>query len=108
MALAAVGLIILFLLSEFSKPVEVKVGEIDESFISKKISTKGIVLWRYFTKNTLLFELADGNKIKAVLFSPSIEEIGTIEKNSAVEIEGIVKMYKGDLEIVVERVRKID
>ena len=108
LALAAIGLITLFLLSELSKPVEVKIAEIDLSFIGKRVSAKGIVKWKYFTKNTLLFELADGNKIKAVLFSPSSEELSAIKKNSVIVVEGVVKKYKGSLEIVVERVREID
>ena len=55
----------------------------------------------------MLFEINDGNKIKGIIFNPTKEE-KEIKQNNFIELIGRVEKYENELEIVVEKVNKID
>lgn len=105
-SLAGIALLIVF--SMVFSPKETTVKSISEESIEKGVIVKGIVQKVFFTKNTLLFEIADPEKIRAVKFSPTKKELETIKENNFVELEGTVKKYNGELEIVAKNVKKID
>ena len=102
------GILLLAAMSAATKPLEVSIPEINGGMLQKKVSTEGIVKNRFYSKNTLLFELADGKSIKAVVFSPTEKELKEIENSAVIRIEGTVQEYKGKIEIVAEKVKRID
>lgn len=105
--LSVLGVCLLLFLNEIDKPMQLSVGEISKEHLSKKIITIGTVQRRFYTKNTLLFELWGDAKISAVLFAPNNDELAAIENDVTVVVEGIVKEYRGRLEVVVEKVRRV-
>jgi len=101
------GILLLAAMSAATKPLEVSIPEINGGMLQKKVSTEGIVKNRFYSKNTLLFELVDGKSIKAVV-SPTEKELKEIENSAVIRIEGTVQEYKGKIEIVAEKVKRID
>jgi cytochrome c-type biogenesis protein CcmE len=108
LAISLLGIAVLFAIDYLNAPEEIRISEIQESMVFQRVKTKGIVEWRHFAKNTLLFEIQDLQKIKAVLFNPSKKELSEVNEKKLVEITGKIQKYKGELEIVVERVNQID
>jgi DNA/RNA endonuclease YhcR with UshA esterase domain len=105
--LSVAGLGALLVLSGMQSPKQLRVDEIGNSFLSEKVSTKGIVMWSRLAKGVLIFEIQDIGRIKCVVFTPAAEHLAAVRKGRVVEVEGTVKMYKGALEIVAERVKAI-
>lgn len=98
------GIILLLFLVFMEEPLEISPGEIDESWISKKVISQGMVGKRFFAKNTLFFSLGEGDGLRVVVFSPTIRELVEIRDNELVKVRGVVKKYKGQLEIIAEEV----
>jgi len=105
---SVIGIASLLFLVLIEEPLKISVSEIDDSFLDKRVVSEGIAKERYFAKNTLFFSLFDEGSIKVVYFSPSIKTIGTIRENVKLRVKGVVKSYKGQLEIVAEEIELID
>jgi|SRR3989344_8427667 len=54
------------------------------------------------------FTLENGASISAVYFKPSPEELVWLRENSTIEAVASVSIYRGELELIIERVQKID
>ena len=106
-ALSLIGLVATLAFSVLFEPQEISLKEIDAGFEGKAVKSKGFVRSSFKIQNTLITELFDGKKFKAVKFNPTWEEQEALGKNSFVEVEGKVQKYNGELEIVIARVRKI-
>jgi len=106
LAAAVAGIALLFLASSIDTPLQIRTGEINKELIGKSIEVMGVVLWSAKKNNTMLFELYDGNKIKAVLFNPSLSQSALVKKGVFLRITGKAKSYKGEMEIVAERVER--
>lgn len=109
LALAVAGLLALAAIAELQKPTAVEIGEISEGMLGEEVSAAGIVTWRQYTKNALIFGIEDSAaRINAVRFSPGVEELAVVERGAAVRVSGTVKRYKGKLEIVAESVQLLE
>ncbi|MCX8158301.1 MAG: OB-fold nucleic acid binding domain-containing protein [Candidatus Diapherotrites archaeon] len=98
---------ILFLIHFFEGnniTTELRISDINKNFIDKKISVKGIVSWAKLSKGILFFELQDKGNIYCLIFYPTVDEISLVKKGNSLKIKGVVKEYKGNLEIIVEEV----
>ena len=108
---AALGLILLFLLNAFAQPQEIQLHQLDESFLDKRIEVQGEVSSHYLANNVLIFTLDDSiglGKIKCVVFSPTIEQKAMVSNNAQLRVQGKVQDYKGELEIVAEKILALD
>lgn len=105
---AVVGILLLFFLEISIKPVPLKIGLISGKDIDSMVSVNARIDWVKKTPNSLMLGLNDGNRINAVLFSPTVSESNFLKKNSFAKIEGKVKRYNENLEIVIQRVDLID
>lgn len=106
LSLAVLGIIVLFIVSYSYEAHAVKISEISEEIKGEHVIVCGRIDSSYIAKNVLIFTINDGAKIKGVVFNPGREEYSLIRKNSFVEIEGRVEIYKGELEIIAGKVRK--
>ncbi|MFA4907195.1 MAG: OB-fold nucleic acid binding domain-containing protein [archaeon] len=94
----------LLFLSLFVEPAQITIGEINPGMAGQRIVVTGIVKGAFFAKNTLFFSLSDGNEVKAVLFSPSNEEISLAKKGKRLKAIGKVAEYRGEMELVAEKI----
>ena len=106
-ALSIAGLVAVLAFSALFEPKEISLKEIDGTFEGKAVRSKGFVNSSFMIRNSLIVELFEGKKFKAVKFNPTEIELEALRKNSFVEVEGKVQRYNGSLEIIIERVRKI-
>ena len=107
LALAILGILAVFAFAALSQPIEVKVKELGESNIGKKVVLNGIVTSAYLRKGSLIFEIFDGKKINGVKFSPTLEEKLAVRKENELRIEGTVQKYNGKLEIIAEKIYSV-
>ncbi len=99
-----IGLFGIFLVSQFSKPIKLDMNNLSKEYIGRNVIVTGKVLGSFRRNGNLFFKLGNNGKtLNAVAFSSSID----VRKNDEVEVEGRLKIYKGDLEIVVSKVRLI-
>lgn len=78
-----------------------KISELDESWLGTPVKLNAKVVSASQGKGMLFLELYDGTgKIRAVSFSP--EEAG-VTKGGFATFEGKVQLYKGELELVIEK-----
>ncbi len=104
--LAIVGTGLLFLFNQAIEPREVRIEEIGRGLVGERVSVVGKVNWAMERENFVLFTLDDGAKIKAIKFNPSKEEKVIARKDSFVLVTGKVQLYKNELEIVAEEIKR--
>lgn len=102
------GIALLFLTDLFNTPAQLSIGEISKELEGEQVKVKARVSWNSLKNNVLLFGLYDGNSIKAVIFSPSLEQRALVRNGLFLEIEGKVQLYNGELEIVAEQVGRYE
>ena len=104
------GLVILFIGVQYVEAKVISIGEISEDEIGALVSVEGRVYSSYYNGEHLFFTLKDDTgKIKIVIFENSIKRLkinpGEIRNGVKMGIEGEVKKYKGELEILPERIQ---
>ena len=104
------GLAILFVGVQFVEARVISMGEIGEDEIGTLVSVEGRVYSSYYNGEHLFFTLKDNTgKIKIVIFENSIKKLkinpGEIRNGVEIRIEGEVKKYEGELEILPERIQ---
>ncbi|MFH1586389.1 MAG: OB-fold nucleic acid binding domain-containing protein [Candidatus Diapherotrites archaeon] len=102
------GIILLLFLAFMEEPLEISPGEIDESWLDKRVISQGKVGERFFANDTLFFSLGGEGGLRVVVFSPTVRELAGVRENEFVRIRGVVKKYKGQLEIIAEEVESVD
>lgn len=108
LACGIAGAIILFYYSLLVTPEAVSISEINEEMLGDRVEVEARVEWRFEKNSVLMFTLDDGNKIKAVRFSPNAVERFAVQKNAFLKVVGRVQKYRGELEIIAERVELLD
>jgi exonuclease VII large subunit len=100
------GIISLFLLNKHTKPTHLKISELREEMDFVKIV--GTIERKYVSKTgTVFLTVRDqSGKIKAVIFKGVANHYG-IKRGDEVEITGDVQTYRGELEIIVKKIRAI-
>lgn len=94
----------LLLISLNSEPEPMSIKEAREN-LGAWVRVCGVVKWVKKGRSFTIFKLYDGSSI--LVFSPRNLEV---EKGDVVEVSGLVKIYKGNVEIVVgerDLVRKV-
>lgn len=105
---SVIGLVSLFLITQFEEVENIPIGKIDESHMGQMVKVNGEVTDKYVSKDGhLFFDLTEnGNNIKIVLFNNKLNDLGLKpeEIKGKIEIIGIVKKYKGEMEILPEKI----
>jgi DNA/RNA endonuclease YhcR with UshA esterase domain len=105
----AVGFFALFLISQ-QEPKLFSVSEITENMIGEKASVRGIAE-RPRVRDSLTMQLADENstaKINVVMFNPTEVMLNSFKAGDAVIVNGEISIYKGELEIIANKISKIE
>ena len=108
LALAAVGIGLLFIYTENAEPASLRISEIGKEWIGKEIQTHGIIQRTVSGENFLSFELKDQNLVSAVLFNPTLSQRALIQKNFRVKVFGKIQKQNGKLQIQVKEVNAFD
>lgn len=98
-----IGILILLAVSESIEVNESKISLISKKDIDKAVRLKGKITYIKETPGLFIFNLEDSSgKIKVIAFK---QESFQLEKNSIVEIEGVVKEYNNELEVQADRIK---
>lgn len=95
------GLLLLFIFSRISEIKEIGIDKISRENLDEKIKTKGIVTDFTQKKNVNFIEM-NSSEIQIVFF----DEI-ELKKGDLIEVTGEVKLYKGKLEVVANKIKKV-
>jgi len=97
LSLSLIGILILLLKKKKKDLSSSNISEIINSSIEKEVKIKGIVTKITNTPGLLILNIKDNTaEIKAIAFKEKEIEIN---KNDIIELQGIVKKYKNELEI---------
>lgn len=100
------GLIIIYMMEVTSTVPYTKVSEITSGDVGECVKVCGIVNKKYVTdKGHIFFNLKDNSSIKVVIFKNenSLITPEDIKDSSTLCLEGTVARYKGELEIIADR-----
>jgi len=103
---SAFGIALLFCTNAMFEPVQQQISEINGESVGQSVLIKGVVKWAMQKDGFVLFELHDGKTITAIKFSPSEQERQAATKGNFVEVIGKVQVYRNELEIVAQEIRK--
>lgn len=100
-----VGIISLFFLNRFAQPEQVKISQLKEGMNSVRVL--GEIKSKYISKTgTTFLQLNDkSGAIKAVAFKGVSAD--SIQRGDFVEVIGEVQEYRGELEVIVKKIRKL-
>ena len=104
-----IGLVILFVGVQQMEAKTIHIGEIGEKDIGTLVSVEGIVYSRYYNGEHLFFTLKDDkSRIKMVVFENTLNRLkidpNEIKNGIKIGVDGEVKKYKGEMEILPERI----
>jgi len=105
LVLSVIGLIVLFIGVNLVN-TKTNIGDIDESYIGKTVLISGNISSNYYNNGNVFLDVKDQTgKIKAVVFENTMKKLNINPKeiSGCVEIKGSVNEYKGELEIIAER-----
>lgn len=104
---STIGLVMLFFVSSYARPPNVKIFEITYDDVGRYTVITGRIESKYVHKDGhIFFDLKDDTgKMKVVLFSSTAktlesETLACLENGKNVEVKGKVDEYKGSLEII--------
>ncbi len=100
------GLAIIYIMEITTTIPYTELSDITKDNIGEHIKACGTVNKKYVTdKGHIFFDLKDNTSIKVAIFKNNNNPVPpeNIENNKALCLEGTVKLYKGDLEIICDR-----
>jgi len=100
------GLIIIYMMEVTSTVPYTKISEITNDNVGECVKACGIVDKKYVTdKGHIFFNLKDNSSIKVAIFKNenSLITPESIENNTTLCLEGTITRYKGELEIIADR-----
>lgn len=113
-AISFIGILLLYTVTYVTAPSFVEIENIDNNHIGSNVRTRGEVVEKHITEEGhMFFDLEDGeHNIDVVIFESHVESYSIspeeIPKNSYLEIEGEVDIYRDDLQIIPRKIEIID
>ncbi len=101
-----IGLLGLYFISDFVEPKFISLEKIDESHLNEVVKTSGTIESIYLSDSSTLFiNMEDKDKILSIVKF----NVGhtNLKKGDYIEVEGEIKLYKNDLEIVAREIKKV-
>ncbi|MEA3430820.1 MAG: OB-fold nucleic acid binding domain-containing protein [Nanoarchaeota archaeon] len=96
------GITILFIMSQ-SLDINEKIISTDN--IGKDVKITGLVTRITDKENVMFIEISKPDKINACIFKNKINNID-IKVNDKVTVEGEIEEYKGNLELIINKIKK--
>lgn len=97
-----VGVVALFLVSENIAPQEIKISEISCADSGKDVKIHGRIAGVDEKEDIVVISVAQEKIIKVVAFKDGKLNL---QKGQVIEVEGEVRNYKGNLEIVADKMK---
>lgn len=107
---SAVGIVSLMVFSSMTSPEKVEVSSIGEDDIGSEVEVRGYIESVYKSEDgDIFFHVKEGKSvIDIALFSEDVKEMGIqenmIHEDKEVIIEGEVGMYRGELQILPDKI----
>lgn len=101
-----IGVTILFFISDNIEIKEKSIDKINKAEIGEKVKIKGIVNNIIDTDKVMIIEITQPSKINIIIFKEENEVI-KINNSDFVEVIGSVEEYKGEKEVIVDRLRVV-
>ncbi|MAG52735.1 MAG: hypothetical protein CMH62_02115 [Nanoarchaeota archaeon] len=102
LAISLLGLFTLLLILEYSEIPFYEIEEIEESQIETRVKVQGSIASIKETPGLYILKIKDQTGIiTAIVFK---EKIIDIQKNSEVEVEGIIQKYQEEIEIIIDKI----
>lgn len=108
--ISVIGIIALFLIVQFIEPAKVRVSEIDDSMNGQIIATEGMIKEMTKMGGNFFITLYDEKDIAVVMFKIQAEKndfVYQMKNGDWIRVEGKVAIYRGDLEIIAENIKKL-
>ncbi len=97
--------VLIYLIEKNHKKEIILISKIDQKYIEKNIKIQGKIVKQTINKNTLFFTLKDNSsQINIIAFKTN----KTLEKNKVFIIEGKVTTYDKKLEIIANKIEKLN
>ena len=104
----SICLVALYIISAQGFSFNVKVGEIDRSFMGKTVNITGKITGMFTNKGHIFFDLEDETgKVKVVLWDDTVEllrinnvNVSKISNGETLNVIGEVQLYRGELEVI--------
>ena len=103
---SVVGILILFIVSQNISVEEKTISRITFEDMDKKVKIKGFVENVIDTEKVVIINVVQPQNMDVVLFKEENETID-VKKDDLIEVIGKVEEYKGELEVIGQRVRVI-
>ncbi len=100
-----VGVAVLFFISDFSELGETDIQEITIDDLDKNVKVIGAVTKVIDTDKVIIMDIAQQEELKVVVFK---DKNVSLKRGDYIEVLGTVEEYKGELEIIGDRIRLID
>jgi len=90
-----------------SKPLQVRVQDIDETLLGKRVEVSGKVEDLFSKNGHIFFYLRNVSKIKVVAFRSTVKRLGLedLRDGDSVKVIGTVERYRGEIEIITKDLR---
>jgi len=105
---SAIGIIILFFLSQSLEPLSVHTTDITDDMLGRQVRLTGFVSSAYEKNGTVFLKISDKySSIDAVIFERTADKLDYIpRRNDTVLVEGKLTLYNNEPEIIVSSVTK--
>jgi DNA/RNA endonuclease YhcR with UshA esterase domain len=104
--ISLLGISLLFLISDNIEIKEKNIDKINKAEIGEKVKIKGMISNIVDSGNVMIIEIIQPSKINVIIFKENDEKI-KINISDYVEVIGSIGEYKGEKEVIVDRLRVI-
>ena len=107
--LSILGLAFLTVYSFSLEPIQTSIENISNKEIGSRISIEAKITKFQLKQNTLIFWITQNNKtIQGVKFNYSLEDLSLLQEKKQIIIIGTIQEYNKQLEIVAEKLERIE
>jgi hypothetical protein len=100
----AIGIILLYILSQYSQPEQVQPYTLTNSDLGNKVLVQGNIGSIKQYGNTTIIKVSTNDQIQVVHFQPLKF---SLNKNEQIEIIGTVQKHKGEYQLISDEIRII-
>ncbi|MDO8538774.1 MAG: OB-fold nucleic acid binding domain-containing protein [archaeon] len=107
--LSVLGVAFLSVFSLSLEPTQTSIENISSKDIGLRVSIEAKIIKTQLTQNALIFWLnQNGKTLQAVKFNYSLEDLQLLQEKKQIRITGTIQKYNKSLEIVVEKMERIE
>lgn len=105
-AIAVLGIIALFLVTEQLEPIAVPVELIDSSYVGKNVVVNSTIKSLTIKDDNIFITLNEGMRV-VVFKNKALDDNYNLKAGNKISVVGKVQLYKNELEIIAEKITKL-